>query len=134
MSESRVEIARHKIKPLDSINYFIWAKKMQLLLRGKGLWGIVCGDEMEPSEERQRDEHKKFVQRGDVALTDILLCIADRCSHAVINLEDPNSLWDKLQEMYKGVSDASIDTYLVKLQNLKMGENENVMCYVNRLI
>ena len=74
------------------------------------------------------------MQRRDVALTDILLSIEDSCRHALINVEDPKYMWDKLQVMKKGVSDASIDTYLLKLQDFKMGANENVMCYVNRLM
>ena len=134
MAESRIDIARHKIKALNSTNYSIWSKKMQLLLRGKGLWDIVTGKEVAPCTDTQNEDYKTFVQRRDVALTDILLSIEDNCSHAVINFDDPKMVWDKLQEMYKGVSDACIDSYLVKLQDLKMGANEKVMCYVNRLV
>ena len=106
------------------VYYSVWSKKMQLLLRGKGLWGIVSGDELEPSADTQKEEQKKFSHRRDVALTDILLSVEDSCSHAVINYEDPKAVWDKLHEMYKGVSDACIDAHLLKLQKIKMGDDE----------
>ena len=70
----------------------------------------------------------------DVALTDILLSIEDSCSHYVINLDDPKSVWGKLHEMYKIASAACIDTHLVRLQNLKMGNDEKGMSYANRLV
>ena len=52
----------------------------------------------------------------------------------MINLDNLKSVWDKLHEMYKSVSDACIDTHLVRLQNLKMGNDEKVMSYVNLLV
>ena len=106
---------------------------MQLLLRGKGLWYIVSGTERAPPES-DATGISKYVHRKDVALTDIILSIEDSCSHAVINMEDPALVWEKLQAMYKGVSDACIDTYLEKLQCLKMDEDEKIMEYVNRLV
>lgn len=48
-------------------------------------------------------------------------------------MDDPKAVWEKLAEMYKSVFDAFVDSYLVKLHNLKMKDNEKVMSYVNRL-
>ena len=133
MNQTRVDIARHKIQPLSSTNYSVWSKKMKLLLRGKGLWTIVSGIER-PPPETDSSAFLLYTQRKDVALTDIILSIEDKCSHAVINLDDPHLVWEKLQEMYEGVSDACIDTYLERLQNMKMEEDEKVMEYMNRLV
>ena len=49
MSETMVDIARHKIQPLNATNYSIWSKKILLLLRGKELSGIVIGQEVFPA-------------------------------------------------------------------------------------
>lgn len=78
---------------------------------------------METSAKKQKKDHKTFMQRRDLALIDILLSIEGSYRHEVIILEDPKSAWDKLQEMVKGISDGCIDTYSVKLQNLKKGLN-----------
>ena len=88
MCQANVDIARHKFQPLNSTNYSVWSRKMQLLLRGKGLWSIVSGTERIPPET-DLIATSQYVHRKDVALTDIILSIEDSCSHAVINLEDP---------------------------------------------
>lgn len=61
ISNAGVDIARHKIRPLNTVNYSIWSKKMQLLLRGKGLWCIVCGKETAPAETK-REEYAVFTR------------------------------------------------------------------------
>ena len=68
MSESRFDIARHRIQSLNASNYSIWSKKMQLLLKGKGLWGLVSGDEIEPPLEIQEKDYREFVHRRGVLL------------------------------------------------------------------
>ena len=108
MCEANVDIAIHKIQPLNSKNYCVWSRKMLLLLGGKGLWRIISGSERIPPET-DLIATSQYVYRKDVALTDIILSIEDSCSHAVINLEDPTLVWEKLQATYKGVSDACID-------------------------
>ena len=128
-----VDIVRHKIQPVNTTNYSISSKKLQLLLRGKGLWDTVIGQDVFPASGSP-DTQRRFQQRADLALTDILLSIEDNCSHSVITMDDPRLVWEKLQDMYKGVSDACIDTYLVKLQGLRMHGDEKVMAFVNRLV
>ena len=58
----------------------------------------------------------------------------DNCSHAVINLEDPQVAWKTLKDMYKCVSDACVDGYLEKLHSLQMMDKKKVMVNVNRLV
>ena len=94
---------------------------------------INAGDEKPPGVE-DLTLLSKYEQRRDVALTDIILSIETSCRHAVITLEDPKEVWDKLQTMYKGVADACIDSYLMQLQNFRMRSEEQVMSYVNRII
>ena len=61
-----MDIAPRKMKPLSAVNYSIWSKKMQLLLRGKGPWNIVCGKETAPAETKV-EEHANYTRRRDVA-------------------------------------------------------------------
>lgn len=51
-----------------------------------------------------------------------------------MNLEDPAIVWEKVQEMYQGVSNACLDNYLLKLEDLKMWTNVKIMWYANRLV
>lgn len=45
-----VEIEKLKIPLLTASNYYIWSRKVQLILLIKGLWGIVNGSETVPAE------------------------------------------------------------------------------------
>ena len=49
-------------------------------------------------------------------------------------MDDASLVWEKLQDMYKRVSNACMDTYLVTLQGLRMHGDEKVMAFVNRLV
>lgn len=133
MSESRVDIARHRIQSFNATNYSLWSKNMQLLLRDKGLWGVLSDDEIEPPCETQKKDYRAFVHWRDVALTDILLSTENSCNHSVINLDDLKSVWDKLHEMCKNASGSCIHTCLLRMQNLNMENNEKVMSHVNGL-
>ena len=139
MSDSKVDIVRHKLPLLGPTNYFIWSRKIELLLRGKGLWAIVEGSEDAPTGTgvdgaiTEKDQCH-YQRRKDVALSDILLTIEDRCTHAVLKMEEPHEVWMKLKEMYQAVSSSCIEANLERLHSLQMKSKEKVMTYVNRLM
>ena len=132
-STDTVDMSRHRIERLSPKNYYLWSKKLELVLQGKGLWGIVSGEELPPPEERPEDL-KKFQRRKDTALSDVLLSIEDASSAAVIHLRNPKNVWDELKKTYQAVSEAAVDSLLVQYQAMKMRSRENVSKYVNRLI
>ena len=125
-----VDTSRYRVPALTADNYFMWSHKVELILRGKGLWDIVSGKETAPSDDTERTNYER---RRDVALTNIILTIDDSCIAAVITLRDPKEVWDTLKKMYKTVSEARIDAYIVQFQQLKMKPTEKVMEYINRL-
>ena len=127
------EPMRYQIEKLSPDNYFLWSRKIELVLRSKGLWGIVSGDERKPSEDKT-EELAKFNRRKDLALSHLLLTIDNACSAAVIDFKEPKKVWEELKEIYQAVSVASVDSYLVTYQAIQMQRNEKVMEYVNRLI
>ena len=130
--ESRVDPSGYRLEKLTSRNYYLWSCKMEVLLRGKGLWGIVSGTEKRP-ESSDIEKVNKYQRRQDLALTNILLCIDDSVSARVLRLRHPKTEWDTLSSMFSIVSEASVDSYLQKYQNTKMKYNKEVMQYVNRL-
>ena len=132
-STDTVDKIRHRIERLNPNNYYLWSKKLKLVLRGKGLWGIVSGEELPPPEERP-ENLKKFQRRKHMALSDVPLSIEDASSAAVIHLRDSKPVWDELKKTYQAVSEAAVDSLLVQYQAMKMRSRENVSQYVNRLI
>lgn len=88
MSDSKVDIARRRIEPLHAKNYYSCSQTMRILMRGKGLWKILAGEEESPGLE-DPTVLTKYERGCDVALTDILLSIDASCLHTIITLEDP---------------------------------------------
>ena len=127
-----VDTSRYRIAALNSENYYTWACKIELVLRGKGLWSILNGTETEPNKDDTKWE--KIIRRRDTALSTILLAIDNSCSSTVIKMQGPYSIWKKLQQMFEKVSEARINSYLVEFHSLKMSGSEKVMDFVNRLI
>ena len=132
MAEDKVDTSRYHIQPLSSENYYMWSNKVEIVLRGKGLWNIVTGEELPPTSDNA-DALQKYMRRRDVAVTNLLLSIEDSCSATVINLRDPAEIWDRLKQMFKSTSEARIDAYLEQYQNVRMAPSEKIMTYVNRL-
>lgn len=130
--DAKVDASRYHIKALTAENYYIWSNKMEIVLRGKGLWEIVTGTEHQQAQD-DADAKKKFEQRQDIAVTNLFLTIEDTCLSSVISLRNPKDIWDTLKEMFKSTSEASIDSYLVQYQQLSMRSTEKIMAYVNRL-
>ena len=126
-----LELGKFRIPLLTSQNYFLWSRKLQLVLRSKGLWPIVNGTEKKPSEGDEAI--KKFDQRSDIALSTILLLVHDSYVSPVIYLSDPKDVWNTLAKQYKSVSQASRDALLEKYQNLKMKSDETILQFRARL-
>ena len=110
-----IDTSRYRFPALTADNYFIWSHKLEVVLLGKGFWGIIEGTEQEPEAIAEK---AMFIRRRDMALTNILLTIDDTCNAAFITLRDPRQVWDKLASMYKKVLDARIDAFLVQLQKV----------------
>lgn len=125
-----VDTSRYQVERLNATNYFLWSRKIELVLRGKGLWGFISGDEDEPTTETEK---AKYLRRKDMALSNLLLTIEDACSASVIDLREPKAVWEELKTIYQAVSTASVDSFLTQYQGMKMCPKEKVVEYVNRL-
>ena len=82
-----VDASRFKVEHLNINNYFLWSRKLELVLRGKALWRLVSGDEKLSGTEDEKSK-ASFERRKDVALKTILLSIADSCIAPVIDERD----------------------------------------------
>ena len=78
----------HGTERLKPNHYYLWAEKMELVLRGKDLWSVVSSEGLPPPDERP-GELNKFQRRNGTALSDVLLSIEEASSAAVIHLRDP---------------------------------------------
>lgn len=104
---SIIDYSKLRVPLLKEENYYIWSKKIELILRGKALSEIVTGEENSPSTTDSTSESgkhststavstvaQKYQQRKDTALMKILLTIEDTCLSHVIGDLEPNVVWD----------------------------------------
>lgn len=123
--EEKGDPFRMRIQSLNAHNYFVWSNEMEILLRGKGLWRYVS-DENAPMETMSSN-------KKDLALAYLMMSIDASCKGTVMTLRDPFEVWQKLKKSYQAVSEAAIDGKLTKLQQIRMGVNEAVIKYSNRI-
>ena len=121
-----LDLAKFRVPLLTSSNYYLWSRKLELILRSKGLWQIVSGKETRPTDETQS---LKFDQKNDIALSTILLLVHDSYVSPVLHLKEHKKVWDTLKAQYETVNQASKDALLERYQNSKMGNNEQVLQY-----
>lgn len=89
------ELSKLRVPLLNSGNYFIWSRKLELVLRGKGLWELVKGEEIVPNVDST--EWKPYDRRKDIALSTILLLVNESCIAHVIEMRDPQEVWKALR-------------------------------------
>ena len=132
-SLTSVEVDKFKIPVLNGKNYVLWSLKIKLILTYKGLWEFVqtnvssastTASDMSSSNERKKAQ----------CLAIILLSIDDSYVAPVISMEDPKEVWEKLKSTYSSSSEAHIEALHSMLHEAKMGENESVVQFSNRII
>ena len=90
MAESKTVI----IVPLKGSNYSMWKVQCRMVLMKEGLWSIVRGTEVAPSEEVE--QNVRFVVKRDRTLVLIMLFINPTLLYLLGDLEDPVTVWKKL--------------------------------------
>lgn len=117
------------VQLLNAINYFTRSNDMEILLRGKGVWGFV--DPTDSSSERTVQAGSQ--RKKDLALAYKIMSIDASCKAFVMTLRDPRTVWKRLKMAYQAVSEASNDAKLTKLQSLRMGPQEPIMKFTNMI-
>lgn len=128
--DTQLSSDKFRVEPLTAHNYFMWSNDMEILLRGKGLWGYVSGDELEPTD---RSELQKYRRKNDLALAHIFMTINASCKSSVVTLRNPKVVWDRLATTYQKVSEATIDAMLTRFQTMSMERTESVVNFTNRI-
>lgn len=123
-SSFSMDFGKVRLSLISADNYFLWSRNLELVLWGKGLWGIVSGTEMCPDEAERK---LKFMKRSDVALSTIFLLIHDSYVAPVMDLLYPKEVRDTLSEQYKSVFQYNRDAFSEKYHTIGMKAGERVI-------
>ena len=64
-SENDEHASMLRIEKFSVENFHLWKFKMQLVLEDKDIWGIVKGDEVEPTAEGTTETQRRQFQRRE---------------------------------------------------------------------
>ena len=119
----------YTIEKLTDKNYLVWSTQMQLVLESKGLWKFVDGT---ASGRAATDANKDYRERRQ-CLAEIILNIDTKFVSSVMSKKEPKDVWDTLKAMHKSKSAANQFTLRRRILNLRMGEDQSVRSYVNKI-
>ena len=99
---SRADDSISRIEKFDGLNLHLLKFKMQMVLEDKDLWGIVSGEEVEPSGRGATDAvGEKFHERTRKAMATICLSLSDRQLLLVRSAKTARDAWLKLESHYE---------------------------------
>lgn len=116
-----------------STNYREWKVDVEMLLRDKGLFGIVDGVEATPPATATAEIRNAFSRRADKALSIIYRALDQTIKPLIVNIKDPVDAWQKLKDTYEPSCKALIGRLLTEFYNAKMTEGETISVYLARL-
>jgi hypothetical protein len=81
---------------LNKTNYDDWTIQMEALLEEKGLFGVVCGQDVMPSTGPNSKGAKIFLEKQHLAHSKIILAIEPSQLPHVRTKDDPAIIWKNL--------------------------------------
>ena len=86
------------IVKLSGQNYATWKNQLRMTLLNEGLWGIVNGTVESPHDVGALHEYQA---KKDRALEIIVLAVEPSLLHLLGDSQDPQLVWNKLQQQFQ---------------------------------
>ena len=115
-------------------NFHLWKFKMQMVLEERDLWGIVSGEEVEPTGDGTTQATvQKFRKRARKAFATICLSLGDEQLSLVRSSKTAKDAWDKLESHYQVKSLANKLFLRKKYFTATMAESDAMLEHINRM-
>ena len=119
---------------LNGSNYPTWKIQVKMTLMKFGVWGFVTGTEVEPDEGENNIVWRKWNERKDKALANIVLAVEPSLLYILGDPQDPAEVWKKLADQFEKKSWANKLALRRKLYSLKLKENGSVQNHIKSMI
>ena len=119
------------ITPLNEKNYATWKMQTKIFLMREGLFSIVDGSEVEPTNV---DGLAKYKARKNRALGSIVLAVKPRLLYLLGDPTDAKEVWDILQETFQSKSWANRLRLKKKLYSTKLLPGEDMQNHLKTFI
>ncbi|EUC57664.1 Copia-like polyprotein/retrotransposon, partial [Rhizoctonia solani AG-3 Rhs1AP] len=129
----------------DGSNYNAWKFRQTIVLKLRGLFGIVNGTDSLPAElssadakvatkvSDQAEAVKKWQKREDDAFAQVTLNMEDGAMTDVMEATSAKDAWTRVVERWEGKGMQSISFLYQQLINTKIGEEEDLTAAINNL-
>jgi gag-polypeptide of LTR copia-type len=115
---------------LNYDNYSLWSFKVKTILESRGLWQLVDGTEIAPTEEPAL---KRWKMRDASARLQFMANIPDKWLWIFKPAASMSEAWITLQEHFKPDSQFKRSLLMRKFQSMKLSEGDDVSSHVQRM-
>ena len=117
---------------LDYDNYSIWSFKVEVILKSRGLWHLVDGTEVAPTEEPAALE--RWEMRDACARLQFLINIRDRWVWIFKQAATAKEIWTALQEHFRPESQFKKSLAMRKFTSAKLTEEgADIPAHIQRM-
>ena len=95
---------------------------------------LSTGTEIEPDEDANNAGWRKWVERKDRALANIVLAVEPSLLYMLGDPKDPADVWQKLADQFEKKSWANKLALRRKLYSLRLKENESVQNHIKSMV
>ena len=110
---------------LTGNNFQTWKLQMRMILVRLGVWRIVEGTEEAP-DEYDAVAMRKYMERSDKALSNIVLGVDPKLLYLLGDPRDPAKVWDLLCNKFQRKSWSNKLALKRKLYGLKLKDQDSV--------
>lgn len=114
-------------------NFHEWKIDIEMLLRDRGLYGIISGTDPEPPETATAGEKASYARKCDKTISIIYRSLESAVKPLIVSLKNPTEAWKKLQENFEPSCKALVGRLLSEFYSATMQEGETVSLYLSRL-
>lgn len=127
------DMYRSSIQKLNTDNYGIWSKKMEVLLIREKVWEVVS-KEKPIFNNTEKDKEQAWQDKDDLARSSIGLLIEDSQFLHIQDCKTAKDYWDKLKDYHQKSTYAGIIYLYRKLFNLRLQEGDNVEDHIIQVL
>jgi len=115
---------------LDYDNYSLWSFKIEIVLKSRGLWRLVTGDEVPPPEG---PAFERWEMRDACARLQFLVNIRDRWLWIFKQATTAREIWTALQEHFRPDSQFKQSLAMRRFSSARLAEGADVKAHVQRM-
>jgi gag-polypeptide of LTR copia-type len=115
---------------LDYDNYPLWSFKIKVILESRGLWHLVDGTEIAPTDQTAL---KHWKMRDACARLQLMANIPDKWMWIFMPATSTNEAWIALQEHFKPDSQFKRSLLMRKFTSANLPEGGDVLSHVQRM-